>query len=190
MIWEGGREFKPRRNDSPSAFLSDRVYDTIVAVTGSFRTSNRPMAKRKPNSTAEFRTQIREAGLRSTMARATVLERMSRATSPVSHAELAAELAPVGFDKATIYRNLVEMAEAGLLSRVDLGDHVWRFEMKREDDDHPSEHPHFVCVDCGEVSCLPGVTVNVANQAGAKNKKSIIGDVTQVLLKGHCDRCV
>jgi Fur family ferric uptake transcriptional regulator len=104
----------------------------------------------------------------------------------LSHAELAAELSPQGFDKATIYRNLVELAEVGILNRVELGDHVWRFELKRDAGEHDAEHPHFVCVDCGEVSCLPGVSVNVS----AGSKRSVIGDVTQVLLKGHCERCV
>ena len=120
------------------------------------------------------------------MARVHVLERLHTATTPLSHAELAAELAPQGFDKATIYRNLVELAEVGILNRVELGDHVWRFELKQPAGEHTAEHPHFVCVDCGEVSCLPGVSVNVSTGTN----QSHIGEVTQVLLKGRCDRCV
>jgi Fur family ferric uptake transcriptional regulator len=145
------------------------------------------MAKKKSPLRDELRSRIRKAGLRSTMARVTVLERLHEATTPLSHADLAAELSPQGFDKATIYRNLVELAEAGMLRRVELGDHLWRFELIREEDEHSAEHPHFVCVDCGEVACLPGASVNVAEEPGRRSK---IGDVTQVLLKGHCERCV
>lgn len=144
------------------------------------------MAKKQPPLLPDVRAQIRRSGLRCTMARVHVLERLYTATTPLSHAELAAELSPQGFDKATIYRNLVELAEAGILNRVELGDHVWRFELKRDEGEHQSEHPHFVCVDCGEVSCLPGVSVNVS----AGTRRSVIGEVTQVLLKGRCERCV
>jgi Fur family ferric uptake transcriptional regulator len=117
-----------------------------------------------------------------------VLEQLQAARSPLSHADLAAELSSEGFDKATIYRNLVELAEAGMVRRVELGDHVWRFELIREEDQDSGDHPHFVCVDCGQVSCLPGASINVDEQPGGQ--KSKIGDVTQVLLKGHCERCV
>lgn len=150
------------------------------------------MAKKQPALVQDIRDQIRQSGLRCTMARVHVLQRLYDATTPQSHADLAAELAPLGFDRATIYRNLVELAEVGILSRVELGDHVWRFELKRDRGDsdkgeHDAEHPHFVCVDCGEVSCLPGVSVNVSSQPAAR---SVIGEVMQVVLKGRCERCV
>ncbi len=150
------------------------------------------MAKKTPALVQEIRETIRKSGLRCTMARVHVLERLYAARTPQSHADLASELSPLGFDKATIYRNLVELAEAGILSRVELGDHVWRFELRRasgdgEKGEHDGEHPHFVCVDCGEVSCLPGVSVNVSSES---TRKSVIGEVTQVVLKGHCERCV
>jgi Fur family ferric uptake transcriptional regulator len=63
---------------------------------------------------------------------------------------------------------------------------VWRFELKRPGGGHSSDHPHFVCVDCGDVVCLSSVTVNI-KQAGGKT--SPIGKITEVLLKGHCGQC-
>jgi Fur family ferric uptake transcriptional regulator len=146
------------------------------------------MAKKKLSLRDEVRARIREAGLRCTMARVHVLERLHSASTPLSHADLAAALAPEGFDKATIYRNLVELSEAGILSRMELGDHVWRFELNRPEMEHADEHPHFVCVECGEVSCLTGVSVNVSPAPASKG--SVIGELTEVLLKGRCDRCV
>ncbi len=146
------------------------------------------MATKKQSLRDQVRTRIRDSGLRCTMARVHVLEQLYAATAPLSHADLAGTLAPEGFDKATIYRNLVEMAEAGILSRMELGDHVWRFELKRTEQEHSDEHPHFVCVECGEVACLPGVTVNVSPAPASKG--SVIGELTHVLLKGRCGRCV
>ena len=133
------------------------------------------------------RKRIRDAGLRCTDARLSVLEYLDGVPSPQTHAEVAEGLSSYGFDRATIYRNLVELSEAGLLSRVDLGDHVWRFEVRRSGQSHEQDHPHFVCVDCGEVSCLPAVSVSISTKLGAK--VASIGAVTEVLLKGHCGQC-
>lgn len=146
------------------------------------------MKKTTPTNREELRTRIREAGLRSTSARMAVLERLESASNPLSHAELAEELVPHGLDRATVYRNLIDMVEAGLLSRTELGDHVWRFEIRREGHAHQSEHPHFVCTTCGEVSCLPNVNVDISPSPGSK--KSVIGELTEILLKGRCGRCV
>jgi Fur family transcriptional regulator, ferric uptake regulator len=134
----------------------------------------------------KVRARLREAGLRCTAARLWVMQQLIEATSPVTHADVAETLASQGFDRATIYRNLVELTEAGLVSRIELGDHVWRFELKR-DGKSEKDHPHFVCVDCGEVSCLPSVSVNIKPSPGTK--RSGISEVTEVLLKGRCGNC-
>lgn len=136
----------------------------------------------------ELRRRLREAGLRTTLARLAVLAHLEEATAPLSHAELADELAPQGFDRATIYRNLIDLSDAGLVSRTELGDHLWRFETRRQGRDHAAQHPHFVCVDCGEVSCLADINVAISPSPGSK--RSIIGELTEVLLKGRCGRCV
>ncbi|MCA9070948.1 MAG: transcriptional repressor [Planctomycetaceae bacterium] len=103
---------------------------------------------------AEFRSLMRAAGLRCTSARLAVLQHLRQADSPITHAELAEELVPFGFDKDTIFRNLTDLTEAGLLSRNELGDHVWPFEIRDPDDPHEGNHPHFVCIDCGKVACF------------------------------------
>jgi Fur family ferric uptake transcriptional regulator len=143
--------------------------------------------KKHELSTLYARTMLRAAGLRSTTCRVGVLQHLSTATSPLSHADVADRLVPEGFDKSTIYRCLVELAEAGLANRLDLGDHVWRFEARRGDDHHADEHPHFMCLDCGKVACLPEVTVQISPSKG--RKVAAVGNVTEVLLKGHCAAC-
>ncbi|MEX0714592.1 MAG: transcriptional repressor [Pirellulales bacterium] len=146
----------------------------------------------KPSKAAasrdDLRDRIRDAGLRGTTARIAVLEKLEQAKTPLSHAELADVLVPQGFDRATVYRNLIDLTEAGLVARSELGDHVWRFESRRKGHAHISEHPHFVCVDCGEVSCLSDVSVDISPTPGTST--SVIGELTEVLLKGRCGRCV
>lgn len=133
---------------------------------------------------AELRESLRRAGLRSTNARLVVLERLRAAKSPLSHAELADELTPRGLDKATVFRNLNDLAEAGLVVRTELGDHVWRFEVVDHGHDGPGRHPHFVCVACGSVTCLGGFKLPQLTSRGRR-----IGRVTEILLRGRCKSC-
>lgn len=149
------------------------------------RRASRP---KKATNLAEIRTKIRAAGMRSTAPRISVLERLRRAVAPLSHAEITEELLPLGFDRATIYRNLVDLAEAGLVSRVELGDHVWRYEVRgSEPRTGEGEHPHFVCNDCGTVSCLPTVSVDIRPAPGSR--RSVVAEISDVVLKGRCESC-
>jgi Fur family ferric uptake transcriptional regulator len=131
---------------------------------------------------------LREAGLRSTGPRVAVLRYLCRSTAPVSHAELFEVLASDGFDRATLYRNLVDLAESGLVLRTDLGDHVWRYELRKEGaNGHMVEHPHFVCTDCGGVACLPGVAVTIVSTPEAP--RSVRTRKVTVQLTGRCNDC-
>lgn len=139
------------------------------------------------NTVQDARDALRAAGLRSTTSRVTVLQLVSAAGKPMSHADVSEVLVPQGYDKSTLYRCLVELADAGLLARLDAGDHAWRFE--RKGTEHASgDHPHFVCVDCGQVTCLTDVEIKIAPPKG--NKASGLGDITEVFLKGHCKECL
>jgi Fur family ferric uptake transcriptional regulator len=141
----------------------------------------------KTSSVSDLKDRLRKAGLRSTGARIAVMRAMEHASTPMTHQEVSALLETAGFDHATIYRNLTDMTEAGFLSRVDLGDHVWRFELRKGDDDHKGRHPHFVCVDCGGVSCLPDQSVSVKATSGAPRALKRRGVVIQI--QGRCDKC-
>jgi Fur family ferric uptake transcriptional regulator len=162
--------------------------------------SSKPLESTEPKKPFEAaRARLREVGLRCTAARMAVLDHVMTAAGPKTHAEVAEALADRGFDRATIYRNLTELTEAKILSRVELGDHVWRFELKRGHDHAPGEdHPHFLCTSCGEVSCLDDVNVAITPKvAGPKkpggkkpaDKKPVIRSVNEVLLKGQCENC-
>ena len=140
-------------------------------------------------SLAELQAQIRATGLRSTAPRVAVLQRLRQTKTPISHADLFTELADQGFDRATIYRNLIDLTEAGLVSRTDVGDHVWRFELRqqRQRGTQGEQHPHFMCADCGEVSCLPGVNVRISPAPGVP--RALSAKNLEVQIKGLCDRC-
>jgi Fur family ferric uptake transcriptional regulator len=134
---------------------------------------------------AAVQNLLRSAGLRSTTARIAVLQRLRSAKSPLSHAELADELTPLGLDKATVFRNLSDLTDAGLVVRTELGDHVWRFEVHDRTHGEKGRHPHFVCITCGGVTCLGGVKLPPRLTTRGKE----IGSVTEVLLRGYCKSC-
>jgi len=158
---------------------------------------------RLPTNLDSLRRTLRDRGLRSTSARLDVIKALAIATGPLSHAEVYDGLSDRGYDRATVYRNLIDLTEHGLVSRTDHGDHVWRFELynlaerdqrasaDHEGDPHGAEkhgpkhgpgHPHFICTDCGTVECLDGDDVTVSLKA-RKVK------VEEVVVKGTCARC-
>ncbi|MGZ3420594.1 MAG: Fur family transcriptional regulator [Polyangiales bacterium] len=133
-----------------------------------------------------WRALLRGAGLRVTAPRLAVLDHLSRARTPVSHPELTDALAALGCDRATIYRNLTDLTDAGIIRRADLGDHVWRFEIANGD--HGSDrHPHFVCDACGDVMCLPASVVRLA--VADDIPRSVHARAVEIQVRGRCDRC-
>lgn len=139
--------------------------------------------ERSPN---ELKQMLREAGLRATSARAAVLRCLLAADAPMTHAEVCALLDPLGYDRATIYRNLVDLADVGIARRSDLGDHLWRFELARGE--HAVDaHPHFVCTDCGEVTCLPEEAIAVQPVRGAP--RSLKRAKVEIQVRGVCNDC-
>lgn len=134
-----------------------------------------------------IRSSLKKVGLRKTAPRLAVLRRLIDARVPLSHSEMVDLLGPEGFDPTTIYRNLKDLADAGLVSRRDLGDHTWRYELAHEGADHGKTHPHFVCEDCGSVACLDTSRIDISAGPGAPRAVGRGG--VEIQVKGRCDRC-
>lgn len=137
-------------------------------------------------SVAGARDLLRGLGLRGTAARIAVVQCLVNHPTPLSHAEVTEKLGELGFDSSTIFRSLTELAEAGLFRRVDLGDGSRRFEFSPPGRDGESAHPHFLCLDCGKITCLPGYTFELHAAAKGSVRPN---QITEVLLKGHCSEC-
>ena len=143
-------------------------------------------AQSKPQKILQsMKALLRQAGLRATPARIATLTLMSRSSKPLSHAEVVSELEDLSIDKATVFRNLNDLVSVNLLRRAELGDHVWRFEIVNTGGHECSPHPHFLCVDCGTVSCVDENYVKDAKL----NLATDIGTITEVLFRGHCNDC-
>ena len=133
----------------------------------------------------DARNALKASGLRGTAARLAVFQHMLAARRPQSHSDVSAALHFHGFDAATIYRNLIELTRARILDRVDLGDHVWRFEKIRSVNRKQRTHPHFVCNDCGGVSCLEDGDVPLAGM----RRTARIAEISAITVKGRCRSC-
>lgn len=130
------------------------------------------------------RQQLRAAGLRATPARIAVLGLLGSKSQPATHQELSEALSETGVDKSTVFRALNDLTTAGLVRRMELGDHVWRYERMPATQEAGSEggHPHLLCVDCGKITCLTQKDVEI-------NVSQSIGQIQDILLKGHCSSC-
>lgn len=131
---------------------------------------------------------LKSAGLRTTLPRIAVLRELLGARAAVTHGEVAGRL-KADLDRATVYRNLMDLTNAGLVRRSDMGDHVWRFEWTGRKRHAESAHPHFICGSCGTVTCLPEDAVSVRGRPGApralKRRHGVM-----VQLRGVCDACL
>jgi Fur family ferric uptake transcriptional regulator len=137
----------------------------------------------RPLKDDDVRRLLASRGIRVTEQRLVLLRELARLRAPTSHPELTERMSRSGLDRATIYRNLLSLAKAGLLVRTQLGDAVWRYELPRGAELQHGRHPHFVCTDCGDVACLSSRAVSLGKEVGRRQ-------ISEVQLRGRCDACV
>ena len=133
----------------------------------------------------EWTRLLHERGLRRTEPRIAVLRRLGAARAPLAHRDLVRMLAHLGFDRATLYRNLMDLVDAGLAIRRDIG-HLWRFQLLSAEADGPPR-AHFVCTECGAISPLPEEAVRVVRVRGTP--RSLARREVEVEVRGRCDGC-
>ena len=146
----------------------------------------------------EAKQRLRSLGLKVTAPRLAVLCVLEQAERPLSHAEVVARVGgllapavspgtartPSGWDRATVYRNLVALVGVELVRISSHAGGICRYEIVREAKE--CAHPHFVCDDCGIVSCLPEAEV-VTKKKNARWSKSLRS--AEVQFVGRCPSC-
>jgi len=153
--------------------------------------SNCPGVIVSKNSVTDARwakSLLRDAGMRATAARVAVARHLAQLGKPLSHAEVVEALDEAGFDQSTLFRCLNELADAGLVTRLNLGDQVRRFELRQSSDGGDLQHPHFMCIDCGKLACLGDFSIKISPSRGPRREK--LGSITEVLIRGHCGDCL
>ena len=134
----------------------------------------------------EIKRRLRAASLRCTASRIAVLQCLARYAAPAPASDISSDLHDFGFDKSTIYRSLNELTEASLITRLDLGDSMRRYELTDQHGHGEGPHPHFVCDQCGRVECLEGYRFRLTPGESAQ---ALPGVIAEVLVRGRCKEC-
>ena len=135
---------------------------------------------------SEVRSLLRNQGMRATAARIAVLVTLHEQKGPMTHEQVMSVLPTGLYDKASVWRILADLADTGLLRRMDLGDRVWRYELQDACRSVRDDHPHFLCESCGLVSCLP--PLKVQPQTGTLPDVFLNADF-HVRIMGTCGDC-
>ena len=136
-------------------------------------------------SKEQAREWLRGRNLRVTSPRLAVVMALANAGKPMSHGDVLDSLGETDWDQATIYRNLVKLKEVGLAMVVSQAGGVDRYELDLGHE-QGHRHPHFVCEDCGQVSCLP---IEVASSLKMDGRWASSVAEALVQLRGECPDC-
>jgi Fur family ferric uptake transcriptional regulator len=123
---------------------------------------------------------LEKAGLKSTSARLLLLEILRSAKLPKTAAQLLDE---VGFDRATLFRNLKALEEAGVLSVSDFGRGASYYRLLTSE----KHQHHILCVSCERMEpldfCVISPMVEKANRQGFRVLSH------HLELTGLCPKC-
>jgi Fur family transcriptional regulator, ferric uptake regulator len=133
---------------------------------------------------------LKSRSLRITQARISVLDVLMNQHGPISHQQIESILQERDscIDRVTIYRTLHSLTDCGILHKITGVDRSYSYAYKRDSDQqnqHGTEHPHFVCERCSHTFCLPELDVpkTIATPTGFELKH------TEVKLFGYCPEC-
>lgn len=84
---------------------------------------------------------------------------------------------------ATVYRNMEQLVEAGLLTHLDLGGPSTRYDTNLDD------HHHFVCEKCGKVTDVYLKDIRYELDPEKSDLSDVRIDSPQLYLHGVCGEC-
>lgn len=135
-------------------------------------------------SNEKARALLRGHGLRATVPRMRVVSLLAEVAAPMSFTQVVEKLGETEWDPATTYRNLVRLTEAGVTTVVSRAEGMARYALVHDERGN-HDHPHFVCTQCGDVSCLP---VHVVAHGDAGPWQQAMNQAS-VQFKGVCPKC-
>lgn len=114
-----------------------------------------------------FSDELARRGQRLTSQRARILDHLLAADRHVGFDEIYAALKSSGVGRATVFRTMKVLQDAGLVSRVNGPDGAARFEVELE----RPHHDHLICTVCGSIEevrwpDLEKIQHRVCHQAG------------------------
>ena len=139
------------------------------------------MRKREYPLVTQFLDALGEQGYRDTSPRRAVLNAIAQKEKHFTAEELREELPGVG--RATVYRSLKLLVDAGVLCRVLLEDGNLHYQLS-----HRGHHHHLLCVDCGASEDLTGCDIeDQLKSVAASHSFQVSGHWLEVY--GRCSKC-
>ena len=131
--------------------------------------------------------RLTEAGFRRGGARAAVIELLDAQPCALSAYELEARLREEGrgVARASVYRILDELERLGLVTKLEVGQGIARYEPLRPGGDH---HHHMVCANCGEVIPFADDELEATLDRVAERVTFDV-DEHEIVLHGSCAAC-
>jgi Fur family ferric uptake transcriptional regulator len=141
-----------------------------------------------PSWTAYAHERLASEGYRRGGGRAAVIDLLEAQECALSAQEIedALRAGDRRVGRATVYRVLDELEALGLLSKVEIGDGVTRFESI-----YPGgaeHHHHFVCVDCGTLIPFADDELERSIRKLARREGFAL-EAHEVTLRGYCADC-
>ena len=142
------------------------------------------MIVQKEREMREFTALLKEAGLKATFQRMSILEEIER-YGHLSVDEIY-EKVVMGYPSlslATVYKNIILMVEKGVLAEVPIIGRKSKYEIVKED------HIHLVCTECGEVIDHDCTQMAEQMYQQLSQESAFALNRRQVNLYGVCSHC-
>ncbi len=124
---------------------------------------------------------LEDRGYRSTGPRRTLVRAVTAKDKPFAAEELCRALPQVG--RATVYRCLNLLEEAGILCRVLLEDGSLHYQLS-----YRGHHHHLICTECGQSQDLLGCDIDgMLKDKASQHRFEVEGHRLEVY--GRCDKC-
>jgi Fur family peroxide stress response transcriptional regulator len=137
------------------------------------------------NNLEKLLSLLKEKGLKLTPQRMVIFRILSESNQHVTvdqvYQKASAEYPMLS--PATVYRNMEQMVDAGLLTRLDLGGSSMRYDTNLE------EHHHFVCTECGKVSDVYLEDIQYKMDANRSHLEKAKINSLDLHLQGICEEC-
>lgn len=147
------------------------------------------MSKLTPSEIERLKNNLKEKGYKLTTQRRAIVDIIIRNEGDHLTTEELYDLVKVEYPEiglATVYRTVQLLEELGVVSKLDLNDGCYRYELVHEDEAH--QHHHLICSECGKVievqgDLLEGLESDIENKYNFEIKNH------SVKFYGICSEC-
>lgn len=128
---------------------------------------------------------LKRSQLSVTSSRLKILELFLANNGALAHADIERKTHEK-FDRVTVYRTLQSFLDKGIIHSIPTADNSIRYALCKDDcsqGHHQDDHIHFLCIICGNTTCLDVHIPPVELPNGFK------GQQTEVVVSGKCKDC-